>query len=163
MGYQDGSEKAFQEHKGDFAMKLSLLDQLFASIEVLKNDLVKEHDTQFVELSFHIAKKIALRDLSEHHDAIVTLLHDVVSELQSEQKVTVNVAPNEVETIHGMQKRADVKMEALNRLQIVADPAIQAGGCMIDLQYGQMNMTVPDRVERIWEALDKQISINKKS
>jgi flagellar assembly protein FliH len=163
LGYQDGSEKAFQEEKAQLTDKLKKMDELISSLESMKRDLLMENEAQFIEITFLMAKKIALRDLSQNREAIVQLLGQVISDLQSEQKATLHVATADLETLEALQKRAEAPFESLKRMKIVADQEVEGGGCVIDLQYGKVDLTVADRIDRIWTVLEKQMHLNKKS
>lgn len=163
LGFQEGSERGFQQQRDEMATKIKTLDALLTSIESLKKDLLVENEAQFVELAFEIAKRIALRDLSQNREAAAQMVQQLIQEMQSEQQVTVHVFPEDISSLEEMQKRTDIPLEVLKKIKVVADPAVQPGDCVIDLQYGQVNVTAADRVERVWQALEKQIIINKKS
>jgi len=163
LGFQEGNQRGFQQQQAEMAEKLKTLNSLLASIETLKKDLLVENEGQFVEMAFEIAKRIALRDLSQNRDAVVQIIQTLIQEMQGEQQVTVHAFPEDIQVLEDMQKRTDLPVEILKKIKVVADPAIEAGGCVIDLQYGQVDLTASDRVERIWQALEKQILINKKS
>lgn len=163
LGFQEGSQLGFKQQEAEMSEKLKNLNALLSSIESMKNDLLIENEGQFVELVFEIAKRIALRDLSQNREVVVQIVRQLVQDMQSEQQITVHAFPDDVQVLEDMQKRTDIPIEILKKIKVVADPAVQVGGCMIDLQYGQVDLTASDRVERIWQALDKQILINKKS
>lgn len=163
LGFQEGSERGFQQQKDDMAAKLKTLDALIASIESLKKDLLVENEGQFVEFAFEIAKRLALRDLSQNREAVAQVIGPLIQDMQNEQQVTIHAFSEDVPALEEMQKRTDIPLEILKKVKLVADPSIQPGDCVIDLQYGQVNITAADRVERVWQALEKQILINKKS
>lgn len=163
LGHEEGAQKAFQEQSDALKARLQSLDTLLTSIEAMKRNLLQENEGQFVQLTFEIAKRLAFRDLSEHKDAVARLLQEVVADMQQEQQVVVNAASEDIPAIEELQKRTDVPIEILKKIKLVADDSIQSGGCMIDLKYGQVDLTLQDRVKRIWETLEKQIFITQKS
>jgi flagellar assembly protein FliH len=163
LGFKEGSERGFQQHRDDMVAKLKTLDDLLASVESMKKDLLRDNEGQFVEFAFEIAKRIALRDLSGNREAVSQVIQQLIQDMQSEQQVVVHAFPDDIPSLEEMQKRTNIALDILKKIKIVADPAIQPGDCVIDLQYGQVNITASDRVERIWQALEKQILINKKS
>lgn len=163
LGHMEGSEAGFQEQKNDMTAKIKTLDELIESVEKIKANLLRDSINQFVELTFEIGKRIALRDLSENKDAVVQLLQQVVGDLQSEQQIVIHCAPDDVAALEMLQKRTDLPIETLKRIKVIGDSTVEHGGCMIDLKNGQVNLRIPDRVQRIWDALEKQIQINSKS
>jgi flagellar assembly protein FliH len=163
LGHQEGTAKAFADEKANLAAKLKALDELLLSIEALKRDLMRDNEAQLVQMTFEIGKRIALRDLSQNQEAIVLLFQKITAELQSEQKIVVHAATADVKTLEEMVQRTETMPEAMKKMRIIAENDIQPGGCVIDLQYGDINLTVPDRVERVWQGLQEQIHINQKS
>jgi flagellar assembly protein FliH len=163
LGQIEGTKKAFEAQQAAMTEKLKTLDDVLAALEQIKLTLIKENEARFVELSFQIAKKIALRDLSEHRETIVTLLQQVVGQLQEEQLLSLKVSPDDYATLEEMQKRTDFSIEALKKVKLTIDPQVENGGCLIEVVHGEVDLQVRDRVERVWEAIDKQITINKKS
>ena len=163
LGYLEGSEKGFQDFKNQLTERLHTIDTLLGSIEAIKKNLLGENEAKFVELAFQIGKKIALRDLSQYREAVIQLLQQTVAEMQNEQQVSVHVAAADLEMLEELQKKTATTVEVFKKIKLVPDPSIDSGGCIIDLQYGQVNLTVPDRLDRIWQALEKQIVINQKS
>lgn len=163
LGFQEGSERGFQQHREEMVAKLKTLDGLLGSIESMKKNLLVENEAQFVEFAFEIAKRIALRDLSQNREAVAQIIRQLIEDMQTEQHVSVHAFPEDIPSLEEMQKRTDVPLEILKKIKLVSDPAVHPGDAVIDLQYGQVMITAADRVERIWQALEKQILINKKS
>lgn len=162
LGQIDGTNKAFEDQKAALIERLKLLDQTLQTLEKIKMTLLAENEAKFVELTFQIAKKLALRDLSEHRETIVNLLRSVVGDLQQEQILSMRVSEADFTTLEDLQKRADCPIEALKKIKLNVDATVASGGCLIEVTHGEVDLQVADRVERVWQSVEKQILLNTK-
>lgn len=157
LGLLDGSEKAFQENKKELMQGLEMVEKLLKRLEVLKEGLLIENEAELIRLVFLTAKKIAMRDLEEHRGAAWEILKTVAGEMQSDQKLTVSVSHEDLYFIQTLQEKSNRDMETLERVKLVSDGNVKSGGCMIQTEYGNVDATVEERVERTWNALQSRI------
>jgi flagellar assembly protein FliH len=157
LGQVEGSEKAFQECKTDLLSQLKGLEDLLKRIEDLKVQLLKDNEATLVRLVFLTAKKIALKDLEEHREAVVKILKDVVGEVQSDERVVVRLNAQDLLFIEGLQEKGEQKIESLMRVKFIVDDNIKPGGCLIETEYGNVDATLEERVERTWQTLQGRI------
>jgi flagellar assembly protein FliH len=163
LGHSDGAAAAFEESKAELIARLKSLDAMLTSIEVLKNNFLKDNEAQFVELALEIGKHIALRDLSSNREAIVTLMQRVVGELHGEQQLTAHVAPADLAVLEALQASTETKIESLSRMKLISDAKVESGGCLLETAFGEIDLQLQDRVERLWQSLQTQIIVNQKT
>lgn len=157
LGLVEGTEKAFQEAKQDLLAKLTTFENMLIRIEEIKGQLLIDNEASLIELSFHIAKRIAMRDIEGNRDAVKEILQSVVGEIQEGERVTVHLSPEDLRFLEGLQEKSGQKIESLKRVRFSPEEQIKSGGCIIDTAYGSVNATVEERVERTWQALLSRI------
>lgn len=156
LGIEEGTAKAFEESKAALTEKLMLMDQQLERMQVLKTNLLIDNEAELIKLVYTVAKKMALRDLEENREAVWELLKDVIGELQSEERLVVRVCTADQEFLNELRAKTE-RSESFERVKFVVDDNIRAGGCFIESQYGTVNATIEERVERTWATLATRI------
>lgn len=163
LGLIEGTEKAYQEAKIELAEKIVALGSVLKNLEELKQQLLIDNEAELIKLVFLTAKKIAIRDLEEHRDAVKEIILDVVSELKSNERLVVRLSNEDLYFIETLQDKSDQRLEALERVKFITDDTIKSGGCLIETEFGSVNATIEERVERVWQTLQSRIPQNLKT
>jgi len=157
LGLIEGAEKAFQEAKQDLVERLQSLEKLLKRIEDLKTRLLVDNEAGLIQLVFHTAKKMALRDLQDNREAVHEILKDVVGGIQENERVVVRLSPEDLKFIESVQEKSGQRIESLQRVKFVPEDGITSGGCKIETDFGSVNATVEERVERTWQTLQARM------
>jgi flagellar assembly protein FliH len=157
LGLIEGSEKAFEETKGELLERLKAMESMLNCMEELKQRLLADNEAALVRLVFLTARKMALRDLEGNRDAVVEILKTVAGEMQADEHVVVHLSAYDLSHLEGLQEKGGHRFEALQRIKFVADTGVKSGGCRIETQFGDVDATVEERVERTWQALESRI------
>lgn len=153
IGLIEGTEKAFQESKAGLVVKVAALDALFKRVENLKAQLLLDHEAELIRLVFLIAKKIALRDLEGNREAVKEILVNVIGEAKADERVVVHLSPGDLQFIQAIQEKAGAPIASLERIKFIPQTSVKSGGCLIETEYGSVDATVEERVERTWQTL----------
>ncbi|MGE3760404.1 MAG: FliH/SctL family protein [Pseudobdellovibrionaceae bacterium] len=157
LGLTEGSEKAFQEGKSDLVDRMRSIESILKSIENLKKNLLIDNEANLIQLLFLVAKKMALRDLEENRDAVKQILSDILGEMQKDEQLIVRLNAEDLLFIEGLQEKSKEKIESLERVKFIVEDSIKPGGCMIESEYGTVDATIEERVERTWATLQSRI------
>lgn len=157
LGLAEGTEKAFQEAKADLAQRMHAIESILKTIENLKKNLLVDNEANLIQLLFLVAKKMALRDLQDNREAVKTILDDVLDEMQSDEQLSVRLSPEDLKFLEELQQKSGDKIESLERVKFIADEAVKPGGCLIESEYGTVDATIEERVERTWATLQSRI------
>lgn len=160
LGLIEGTEKAFQEAKANLLEKMSALEALLKRIEDLKGQLLIDNEAGLIKLVFEIAKRIALRDIEGNREAILEMIKDVVGETQADERVVVRLSTEDHYFLETLQDKAGKRIESLQRVKFMSEDKIKSGGCLIETEYGSVDATVEERVERVWQTLLSKIPQN---
>ncbi len=157
LGTIEGSEKAFVEAQASLLESQKALENIVKSIENLKRQILTDNEEALVNLLFQIGKRIALRDLTEHREAAVEILKDVLLQMSDDEKITVKLSPEDLYFIETLQDKAKEKIQGLERTRLLGDESVKSGGALIESEFGTVDATVEERVERVWQTLQSKI------
>lgn len=157
LGLIEGTERAFEEKREEFAQRLGLIDNSLNEIEHLKENLLKKCETSLVKLIYSIAVKIARREINQDQKPIVDLLTDLVSELQAADSITIKLSTADLQFVEELRNKKVKEVEKLERVKLIAGDEVTQGGCLIETNYGEIDATVEQRVEKAWAVLEAKL------
>jgi flagellar assembly protein FliH len=157
LGLVEGTEKAFQEAKGSLLERMKAMESMLKRLEELKTRMLIDNESTIVRLLFLVAKKIAMRDLEQHREAVWEILQHVIGGIQEDEKVVVRISAEDLFFLESLQDKSGQRIETLQRVKFISDEAIKAGGCLIETDHGTVDATLEERMERTWQTLQSRI------
>lgn len=157
LGQKEGAEKAFTEANERLAERLSKLDSVLAEFDHIKEMLLKENEAAYVKLVFEVAKKIACREIEIDQKPIISMLNKLIEGLQKDDQIIVRLSQEDFDFVNEIRSKASTEdTEDLKRLKLMVSESVKTGGCIVETNFGSIDATIPERVERTWAALDSK-------
>jgi flagellar assembly protein FliH len=157
LGLDEGRKEAFQSAAQEIEMRLKKMDELINSVTNLKKDLVQFNETHLVQLTLHIAQRIAAHEISVDPTSIVQIIKNAVEMAQLEENVVIQVAPTQLEFLETLKKETGREYEFLKKVKIEPVEGIREGGCVIETNYGVIDARFEERVSKLWTALSESL------
>lgn len=143
-GYAAGLAAASTER----AALAALLVKLSASASEHEQRLVDE----VLDLALVLARQLVGEALAVRRDLILPIVSAALKQLpQSTQRIELMVNPGDLDLLRGFL----ANVECGSRCQLVADPSIAPGGCLIETEQCGIDVTVPSRWRRLLAALGR--------
>ena len=162
LGLEEGRVKAFEETKENFATRLTAFDSFLKKIDTLTEKILKESEAQIIKLTYQVAEKIAMRNITQDQEPILQLLSGLVSEVQGANNIEVRLSPSDAQFIEELRQKGIKEIEILQRVKVEQSENIQMGGCIIKTQYGEIDATIEQRVKKAWQTLEAKLPNLKK-
>ncbi|OFZ20297.1 MAG: hypothetical protein A2Z20_12850 [Bdellovibrionales bacterium RBG_16_40_8] len=159
LGLSEGTEKAYADKNTEFLHKLEGFDKLLLAVETTKATLLKENESSLIKLIFQIASKLALRDISLNEKHIVGLLSELIVEVQTAESINVKLNPEDFRFIEDLRNKKVKEIEKFEHVRIQPNDEVTKGGCIIVTNYGEIDATIEQRVQKAWAALEPKIPI----
>lgn len=157
LGLIEGKETAFNEAKADFAKRLIELDSLLSEIHSIKTHILKESEAVLVKLVFQIAEKMAMRTITYDQEPVADMLRTLVAEVESSDQVNIKLNPRDFQFIEELRLKKVKEVENLERVKLTATPDITVGGCVIETNFGTIDASVEQRVEKAWALIEAKL------
>ncbi len=157
LGLDEGREKAFQENQAELQEKIRHLEGLLQSVENLKVDLVASNETHIVKLIYYMAKRVVLAEVNERQELVLEVVRQAVQSAQSEENVRVRVSHSDFEFIETAKEKLGKDFDSIKRAQIEASDDITNGGCIVETNYGDVNATLEQRLEKLWNSVAEKL------
>lgn len=139
--YQEGIEKALAE-----------FEKPLIEIREIRSNVLQSAERDLLALSVRIAEKILGKELSSNKKAITDIVATALRNARQMEKVTVFVNPADLGTVTGERDKfsSDARIRLLD---FAADPAVPAGGCVIETEVGRIDARLETQFKVIEQAL----------
>jgi flagellar assembly protein FliH len=148
-GYDQG-ERAGTEAAGIAAR--GLLRRLAATIDELsstRQDVFRRTERQVVELAMAIAKHMLQRELNVDRGLLLAMARVALDGLGDHEAATIRLHPDDYAIV-----RASADREwASDQVTVVADPAVEQGGCLVQCGGGLMKVGLESQFNELARSL----------
>ena len=147
-GYRQGLEKASSD--------LEVFREQLSQFMNAKNDVFEYIAPDILELSVDIAKTIIKKELDSDPQVLINTIVDVLKTVsKNEPKIVIRVNPQSVQFIKDTIPNITYQYGIDSKVNIVADPSIEDGGCVFQTNNGIVDASIDTQVEIIKKALEE--------
>lgn len=157
LGLHQGKQEAFTKNDQDIKQKLEEFDKLLSGIMNLKKELILFNENHVVELAFHMAKRLAHKEVESDPQVVVQVIKDAIEKAQLDEQITVQVNPTQMEYIEKLRTETAREFEFLKKIKLEPVADITPGGCIIHTNYSEIDARFEERVSKLWSALDENL------
>jgi len=152
-GYREGMAKAGEEA----AAIRAKADEVLIQTEKLRREKLEMLEQEIIDLALEIAERLLSAQLTLDKEVILNIAAESIRLVADRQSVVIFVNPDDLELVESKKDELKSLLPVRAQLQVVADAAIQPGGCKIDTGQGWVDATMETRREALLKALfDKE-------
>ncbi|MBX6423055.1 FliH/SctL family protein [Thermosulfurimonas sp. F29] len=158
-GYREGRHRADKELsqkkaqlETELGNKIKELDELLESLKREISGGIFSLDREVLSLLKVMARKFLFKEALKDETLILRVIREALKEVVEGARIKIRVHPREAEFLKRFDLSA-LSQKSLPALEIVADPSITPGGCLIETNFGLVDATL----ERRWEELLKTL------
>lgn len=159
LGMIEGADKAFNEKRAEFELHLQRLDQIFLLLDNLKLEMVKMNEEEMMKFLHILASRIAMREITLDKQPLLEMITQVTADVQSAETVNVRLNPSDLQFIEDLRAKDIKTAEKMNRMKFHADTTISPGGCIAETNYGSIDGTIEQRIEKAWTLLEAKLPV----
>lgn len=133
QGERAGSEAAATRAEG----MLRRLAQTVEELAALRGEIIRRTERQTVQLVLVIAERVVQREITLDRGLLVGMARAALDRLSEQGSATIRLHPDDFQAIAPRTATGD------SPVQVVADPMVSRGGCLVQSDFGFMD-TSPD-------------------
>lgn len=152
-GYREGLAKAAEDAAEDAAAIRAQASDVLNQTEELRRKKLEELEQEIVDLAREIAESLLTVQLSLDREVILSVASESLRLVADRPSVVLFVSPDELELVESKKDELKSLLPARAQLQVVADAAIEPGGCRIDTGQGGVDATMKTRREALQKVL----------
>ena len=149
-GYQDGASAARADIERQIVAEITRLRRLVDDAVVDRSELLQAAETDAVRLAIAIASRIIQREVSINETIVLDVVRSALLSAPDESNARVRVHPADKEVL-ATRWLAETERDG-RRYELVADDAIQRGGCIVECASGLVDARVESLLTEIEDA-----------
>tara|TARA_B100000586_G_scaffold200422_1_gene148668 strand:- start:1124 stop:2185 length:1062 start_codon:yes stop_codon:yes gene_type:complete len=152
QGYKSGYEKGYEEGKNKLS---SLAQDVLATLNSVveeKHQLLRQAGKAVLNLGFSIAEKIIQTQLKQDASIFKNILEEALAKVTQKDRVLIKVNKSDFESIKAYRPHLEKTFNDIKQLDIVPDPDIEVGGCIIETKLGYVDSSISTKKELIQNA-----------
>jgi flagellar assembly protein FliH len=129
------------------------LEQLVAQLNDAKAEWLRHWEESAVNVATEIAERIIRRELEHRPEIALDWISEALRLAAGGNDITLRLNPADHEHLGSQVERIAQTLCHLAPADIVADPAVTPGGCIVDTRFGRIDQQIGSQLARIQEEL----------
>ncbi len=147
-GFEEGFRQGFEEGRKEGLSRVSTIFHLVESMARARETLATELAGELAKIALMAAEKVIEQQIEEKPEVIVELVKRLAKEIAERDCLRIVLNPADLEII----QTADIEFP--KGCDLVADPSIEAGGCLVELEGETIDARLKTRIRQLWRAVD---------
>lgn len=152
-GFRQGSEQAERQVASEWEQKLQEAGRIVQQAYEVKENVIAEAEQFLVELSCRIAAKVLGRQIEEAPELTLEMIARALSRRKEQGVITLCVAPSQLTLVQAAKAELARAIDSQASLQIVPDPNVDVGGCVIRSAFGSVDARIDTQMTAIQNEL----------
>ena len=134
------------------AMEAALARSL-EDLATFQRALRTRYERELLQVALGVARKVVQHELQERPEIWLGMIRAAVQQAVERERIVVRVPPALAATLRARLPRLRAALEEVKELEIADDPALPAGGCIIESRWGEADIGVESQLAAAERAL----------
>jgi len=153
QGYEEGVKQGYQDGQEKARDLVEQAQRIYDAVRRREKETLGSLKEDLIRLVVALVRKIVRRELENDAEMVVRLALEAVGRLEPGGKLTVRVNPVEVAILEGFQDEILAAAPGTRELEIIADPGIEPGECVVEGDHEEIDGRLDRQLERLEEFL----------
>lgn len=150
-GFAQGEKDAHALAEHRLNPLVATLESLVAEMTDTRQKLQRQIESEVVDLALHIGRKVVGAALQADPVLVAAIVREALKNVEDPEKVQIRLNPADIERLRDTPTQEILGMHP-DRIQLEADNTIEAGGCVVHTEYGDIDARIAKQFEAIEEA-----------
>lgn len=148
-GFKLGKEDGYKAGYEEFAVLMNEAKNLIGQAVREREAILRGIEPELAKLSLSIAEKILTEELKINPEIVVGVVKKALGKIKAREEVTINVNPEDLEYVKENRQVFAGIVEGLRNLEIVSNPRVDRGGCLIETNLGNTDARISTQLAAI--------------
>ncbi len=148
-GYREGWEAALREAGDMTAAAAALLE----SVERARREALSSLDREVAEMALEVGEKLALQRLEVDPESLLEMVRAVVYRAADRRTLRIRMHPRDLHLLGEVRRRLASSFADVEGLELVEDPGMRPGGCVVETVAGTIDARLETRLDRVRAAV----------
>jgi flagellar assembly protein FliH len=157
LAYADGFAAGGAAARAELIGEGEAFKKALAELARFRGGLLERYQGELLALALGIARKVVQRELAEHPEHWLGMIREAVRHALDREKIRIRVGPllhrfllEHLSTLRPM-------LEDVKELELVEDQALAENGCILESQYGDLDLGIDSQIGAIRAALTQGV------
>ena len=150
-GFAQGEGDAQALAAQQTAPLVAALENVIAELTATRQKLQRQIESEVVDLALHVSRKIVGQTLATTPELVAGIVRAALKNVEDPEKITIRLNPADIGHIQSTPGRKILEGSA-ERFQFEEDESIEAGGCLVQTEYGEIDARLEKQFQAIEEA-----------
>ena len=147
QGYAQGERAGAEAAAARSEAVLQRLKQTVGELQALRAEMIHKTERQVVQLAIAMARRIVHREISLDPELLSAMARVALDRLGESATATIRLHPDDYAATAGSSHQAD------GVVRVVADPMVRRGGCMVQSEFGLIDVSADAQIQELATAL----------
>jgi flagellar assembly protein FliH len=144
--------QAEAEHKG-YQQALEAFTAAERSMAEMHDRYVAEAEAAAVDLAFQIAEKVIGATVASDREAVLGVVSGALLRTTDRDHLVLEVNPGDFDLVRESASELAARLGGINRMEVVSERRVEAGGCVVRTEAGEIDARVSSQLERVRQLL----------
>ena len=154
-GYQTGLEEGIVASKARIEAACDNLGRALGALERVRAGVLSVLEEEIIALVQAVTDRIMLAPGAVDPDLIRRVVREAIGRVSQAERLAVRLNPDDLERVREFRPRLIEGMGRLKYLDLVSDPELRPGDCLVEGPQSQVDATLATRRQRIFALLEE--------
>jgi flagellar biosynthesis/type III secretory pathway protein FliH len=150
---QEGFEAGVAEGRAQVAGAATALAEIAHGVEALAGQLQEDAVREATALAVEVAARVLRAELAARPERVADVVRGAIRRASDRSALVARVSPQDLAACRAAAPEIMERMGGIARLEVVDDPRVSPGSCLLETTTGDVDATVESQLGRILEAL----------
>ncbi len=157
-GFAQGEKDGLELGEKKAAKLVDKIENLFMESIPLKDEIIKQHEKEILDLIFAIAGKIVCHQIEFDESTVKDTILKALKISVQMSKIVIRVNPKDYDFVEKLRPDLFAKFNEVKSIIISSDQSISRGGCFLETPGGDVDARVEAQLEKIRQSLDENLA-----
>lgn len=154
-GFQKGEAEGRKVGEEALAEKISHASQVIVAVKGERQRICFRYKKDILALVLAMVEQLVNHEVSVNHRVIEKCLHKALGFVVDNSQVVARLHPEDFLRIKDEVMENPLFLDKAGRVELMEDPAISQGGCLLETTFGEIDATLENCKEKLVQAVEQ--------
>lgn len=156
-GFEEGKEEGRRQGREEYARLMMQARELYVQAIKERSKLLSSAETELARLSIKVAERIIGQEVRSAGEVIMGVVRQALSGIKDREEVLIRVSPDDYHIVNEDRTALSRMVEGLKNFELVVDSKVEAGGCIIETNLGNVDARLTTQLAAIAAAFERVV------
>ncbi|MDD5434189.1 MAG: FliH/SctL family protein [Nitrospira sp.] len=162
-GFAEGLDTGRLQMLDELGKELTLVRTLIDGIQKLSTGIYGMIETDIVELSLAIARKVVYEAAEKEREVVVNTVREAIRKTSDRETLKVRISPIDYDILSKNKSELLQVVDGIKSIYFDVDETIHPGGCLVETNHGDIDARIDSQFSVIEDEIRRAVNKNQTS